>query len=33
MKKEDLKVGIAGAGGIGSNVALHLVRSGIKYIK
>jgi len=27
------KIGIAGVGGIGSNVALHLVRSGVKYFK
>lgn len=28
-----MKIGIAGAGGIGSNVAVHLVRSGIKSLK
>ncbi len=28
-----VKVGIAGAGGLGSNCALHLVRSGFKYFK
>lgn len=28
-----MKIGIAGVGGIGSNVALHLVRSGIKNLK
>lgn len=28
-----MKIGIAGAGGIGSNVAVHLVRSGIESIK
>lgn len=28
-----MKVGIAGAGGIGSNVAVHLVRSGVEVIK
>ena len=28
-----MKIGIAGAGGIGSNVAVHLVRSGIKELK
>lgn len=27
------RIGIAGAGGIGSNVALHLVRSGVDYLK
>lgn len=27
------KIGIAGAGGIGSNVAVHLVRSGVKNLK
>ena len=28
-----MKIGIAGAGGIGSNVAVHLVRSGVESIK
>lgn len=28
-----LKIGIAGAGGIGSNVAFHLVRSGVTHLK
>jgi len=28
-----VKVGIAGAGGLGSNCALHLVRSGFKNLK
>lgn len=28
-----IKIGIAGAGGIGSNVAVHLVRTGIKNLK
>jgi sulfur carrier protein ThiS adenylyltransferase len=28
-----MKVGIAGAGGIGSNVAVHLVRSGVDVLK
>jgi sulfur carrier protein ThiS adenylyltransferase len=28
-----MKIGIAGVGGIGSNVAVHLVRSGIKTLK
>ena len=28
-----MKIGIAGAGGIGSNVAVHLVRAGAKQIK
>ncbi len=28
-----MKVGIAGAGGIGSNVAVHLVRGGVKELK
>ncbi|HOM02109.1 MAG TPA: sulfur carrier protein ThiS adenylyltransferase ThiF [Acetivibrio sp.] len=28
-----VKVGIAGAGGLGSNCALHFVRSGFKYLK
>ena len=27
---EDAKVGIAGAGGLGSNCAMHLVRAGVK---
>lgn len=27
------KIGIAGCGGIGSNIAVHLVRSGVKHIK
>lgn len=31
MKK--IKIGIAGCGGIGSNVALHLVRTGVDYLK
>ncbi len=30
---DKVKIGIAGAGGIGSNVAMHLVRSGIHRIK
>lgn len=28
-----MKVGIAGVGGIGSNVAVHLVRTGVKHLK
>ena len=28
-----MKIGIAGAGGLGSNVAVHLVRSGISSLK
>ena len=28
-----MKIGIAGVGGIGSNVAMHLVRSGITNLK
>ena len=28
-----MKIGIAGTGGIGSNVAMHLVRSGITNLK
>ena len=28
-----MKIGIAGVGGIGSNVAMHLVRSGVKNLK
>ena len=28
-----MKIGIAGVGGIGSNVAMHLVRSGINNLK
>lgn len=28
-----MKIGIAGVGGIGSNVAMHLVRSNVKYLK
>lgn len=28
-----MKIGIAGAGGIGSNVAVHLVRSGVELLK
>lgn len=28
-----MKIGIAGSGGIGSNVAVHLVRSGVKELK
>ena len=28
-----MKIGIAGVGGIGSNVALHLVRTKIKWLK
>ncbi len=28
-----MKIGIAGAGGIGSNVAVNLVRSGVSYLK
>lgn len=28
-----MKIGIAGTGGIGSNVAMHLVRSGVKNLK
>lgn len=28
-----MRIGIAGAGGIGSNVAVHLVRSGVKKLK
>ena len=29
---ESMRVGIAGAGGLGSNCAMHLVRSGVKHI-
>ena len=29
---ESVRVGIAGAGGLGSNCAMHLVRSGVKHI-
>ena len=29
---ESARVGIAGAGGLGSNCAMHLVRSGVKHI-
>ena len=28
-----MKIGIAGCGGIGSNIACHLVRTGINYLK
>ena len=28
-----IKIGIAGCGGIGSNVACHLVRAGVDYLK
>ena len=28
-----MKIGIAGSGGIGSNVAVHLVRAGVKELK
>ncbi|MDA8137903.1 MAG: sulfur carrier protein ThiS adenylyltransferase ThiF [Desulfobacteraceae bacterium] len=28
-----MKIGIAGTGGIGSNVAVHLVRSGVRWLK
>ncbi len=28
-----MKIGIAGAGGLGSNIAMHLVRSGVKNLK
>lgn len=28
-----MKIGIAGAGGIGSNVAVHLVRTGVRHMK
>ena len=30
---EDVKIGIAGCGGLGSNVAVHLVRSGLIHFK
>lgn len=33
MADKKIKIGIAGCGGIGSNVACHLVRSGIDYLK
>lgn len=33
FKKEKIKIGIAGCGGIGSNVACHLVRTGVEYLK
>ena len=29
---ESVRVGIAGAGGLGSNCAMHLVRAGVKHI-
>ena len=32
-KDKKIKIGIAGCGGIGSNVAYHLVRTGIDYLK
>ena len=33
MKKQNLKIGIAGGGGIGSNVAVHLIRCGVTNFK
>lgn len=33
MENRKIKIGIAGCGGIGSNVACHLVRTGVDYLK